>query len=180
MVSNMPPVALIQRRWCIGLVIIQGWVQSLVYWLNEFSQSQEHVYNPGWPITSPGVPPKASPHHWLRSRLRNLFNFSALRGTRILCFKLCHFLPLKKKWFSWQQEYGTVIFRPPFWGLWAEQPSQHGHLNEEALILCKASTWKTMGTFTFYVQLGNCLSNEHNKEIYSRLLQVQLGLRPTF
>ena len=116
MVSNMPPVALIQRRWCIGLVIIQGWVQSLVYWLNEFSQSQEHVYNPGWPITSPGVPPKASPHHWLRSRLRNLFNFSALRGTRILCFKLCHFLPLKKKWFSWQQEYGTVIFRPPFWG----------------------------------------------------------------
>ena len=102
-VSNMPPVALIQRRWCIGLVIIQGWVQSLVYWLNEFSQSQEHVYNPGWPITSPGVLTKASPHHWLRSRLRNLFNFSALRGTRIPFFylKLCHFL-LLKKWFSWQ------------------------------------------------------------------------------
>ena len=42
-----PPAALIQRRWCIGLVIIQGC-------LNEFSQSQEHVYNPGWPISSPG------------------------------------------------------------------------------------------------------------------------------
>ena len=52
----LPPAALIHRRWCIGLVIIQGWC----CWLNEFSQSQEHVYNLGWPISPLGGLPYQS------------------------------------------------------------------------------------------------------------------------
>ena len=82
-VGGRPPVALIQRRWCIGLVIIQGC-------LNEFSQSQEHVYNPGWPISSPGGP---FPLQW--SGLRNLFTFFKAnyygmgRCTAVLCCLCC-------------------------------------------------------------------------------------------